>query len=107
MTELSKFDRWFNRWAWPLFLLFIVIVLLFYMGTTVYWMFNPKPAEQVVFKIVGINNETLNSSTLTNLHFECIKYCNDKSSSDYRRSCWEQCAMLGKEGCSNGAQKKD
>lgn len=58
------------------------------------------PSEnKMTFEIIGINN-SMNTTSIADLHFECIKYCSYHEE-DYnpKKMCYEQCAMLGKEVC--------
>jgi ascorbate-specific PTS system EIIC-type component UlaA len=62
--------------------------------------FKEVPEQTINFNITGITNST-NSSSLTSLHFECIKFCTDnyysRGDSTRMTKCYEQCASLGKE----------
>lgn len=65
----------------------------------------------IIISVVGQKNETINlnvtgitssinATSLTSLHFECIKYCTVHSS--YVHDCWNECAKLGQElNCMN------
>lgn len=77
-----------------------MVVLLYLAGLWTYnTFFNEKINEPVKFEIVGIVNST-NATTLVQIHFECIKYCEEQNSDDYGdKQCWEQCAKLGQEEC--------
>jgi hypothetical protein len=51
--------------------------------------------QTITFNITGINN-TEDTGTLAQLHFECIKWCGTKY--DQRLlDCWDQCSTLGEE----------
>lgn len=55
-----------------------------------------QPEEQrITFNVVGVT-DSMNASTLVQVHFECIKWCGRET---YRENCWGQCEKLGREGC--------
>lgn len=58
-------------------------------------------SKVITFQVTGITNSQ-NASTLVQLHWECIKYCMSQytGGTSELTNCWEQCALLGKEGCS-------
>lgn len=61
-----------------------------------FWM-PPQPEKTIKFEITGIVNGT-EANTLAQVHYECIKYCISHTSVNMDK-CYEQCALLGKEGC--------
>ena len=76
--------------------LFIIGMLWYGMSIT-YEIFHPT-SEKVQLEIIGVINAT-NATTLTSLHFECIKMCKNQFYNDGSKlnSCWQQCSGLGKE----------
>ncbi len=76
-------------------LFIIVIVYMLVIGVR---SFYPEKEKVITFNVIGIINDT-NATTLTQLHFECIKFCGDNlySSSNSLNSCFEQCSSIGKE----------
>jgi len=98
---MTKVKNFFSDNA--LFLLFILVLYLWF-GWVVYSTFFIHEDKIITFQVVGITNST-NSSSLMGLHYECIKYCMGHTSSSYDRSnCWEQCSLLGREGCINDSR---
>lgn len=92
-----KTKQLINDYLGVIFLFFIMILALIYVGVTIYDVFHPGPNKTITFNVTGITNST-NATTLTQLHFECIKYCtNYYGSSGYTKDCYDQCALLGKE----------
>lgn len=81
-------------------LLIVFAIGLLILGISLFYnaFFNPANNSTITFNITGIVNTT-NATTLTQLHFECIKYCASEQDGDYNRlnSCYNQCAMLGSE----------
>lgn len=73
----------------------IIIIYLIVMGVR---SFYPEKEKVITFNVIGIVNDT-NATTLTQLHFECIKYCGDNlySSSNSLNSCFSECEKLGSE----------
>jgi hypothetical protein len=62
----------------------------------------PSSSENktITFNVTGIENST-DANSLIQLHLECIKYCVSYFSEGYdsQYRCYEQCSLLGKEGC--------
>ena len=77
-----------------------VITLFGWLIWSIYSAFYiPEKDNIVKFEVVGIINSE-NATTLVQLHYECIKYCMSHTSGSMEKGkCWEQCALLGKEGC--------
>jgi len=84
----------------------IGIAFLGYVILQFVYIYNPQfraPVKNntVTFEVTGITNSE-DPSTLVAVHFECIKYCNDRfggNSLSYLEECYKQCSLLGKEGC--------
>lgn len=56
-------------------------------------------SKTIRFEVTGITNSE-NSSTLVQIHWECIKYCMSYTSGESEQDkCWKQCELLGKEVC--------
>lgn len=72
----------------------IVIMLTVYGSFTAYSIFHPVN-ETITFNVVGIVND-VNATSLVQVHFECIKYC-EQHNVDYNptKLCFEQCQKLG------------
>ena len=89
-----------ERWLQTIVLLLFGIGIIGWLIWTIYSAFYipDKPTKPITFEITGITNSE-NASTLVQIHFECMKYCTTRYSSDYVKSCWDQCALLGKESC--------
>lgn len=83
-----------------IFLLVAVILILLVGGAAIYDLFRPQDTDTYKFEVTGIVGAE-NATTLTSLHFECIKYCIDHTSNDYgsRDKCYSACQTLGKESC--------
>jgi hypothetical protein len=77
---------------------FILLIFLSYVIISGYKIFYPEKEKVITFNIIGIVNST-NATTLTQLHFECIKFCGKEISysQDAVIKCYEQCSSLGKE----------
>jgi hypothetical protein len=52
--------------------------------------------QTINFNITGIVNST-NTTTIAQIHFECIKYCIGHTNVDYYSDCWKECSTLGSE----------
>jgi len=78
----------------------LVIGILGWLAWSIYsTIYYPEKENIVKFEVVGITNSE-DTTTLMQLHYECIKYCmSHNSGSINRQQCWEQCALLGKEQC--------
>lgn len=64
---------------------------------TIVGFFRTTTDNTVKLEVVGITNTT-NATTLTQIHYECIKFCSNKyGQSDTVRNCYAQCAILGRE----------
>ena len=83
---------------WVLGILCVVVIA--YLIVTIVQSFMPKEAQTIKFEVTGIVDDT-NATSLTQVHLECIKYCVDHvdGSYGYRDKCYDQCVLLGKEGC--------
>lgn len=74
----------------------IVIVIAIMIGALIIvFSLHSQKVSQFTFNVIGINNASLNASTLVSVHFECIKFCTGYDVND----CYNQCALLGKEQC--------
>ena len=63
----------------------------------------PEKDNIIKFEVVGVVNSSESASSLVQIHYECMKYCMSHTSGDSeQRECWNQCALLGKEGCNDG-----
>lgn len=98
MTQppLAKF---LDNYGAVLLMLFFLAVIF---GSLVVSWVRPQKQDRVVFEIVGVNNQSINATTLTQLHYECIKFCANKfyDMQGKLTDCYTQCATLGKEkGC--------
>lgn len=80
------------------FFTMIAICGLAFIGVNVYNGFYPKN-DTVTFNVIGVT-DPVNATTLTQLHYECIKYCAYTFREDYQKQkqCYDQCSLLGKEG---------
>lgn len=89
-----------KKWKLAIELLKWIAIIIIGVLIIVGILFKQPSQDSVTFQVVGYANET-NTTALTSLHYECMKYCAEKFyNSDFDRgSCWEQCASLGKEGC--------
>lgn len=72
------------------------ISMIFYIANDTFF---TDHSNEITLRIVGVNNETLNASSLVSIHYECIKICNKMNSESLIKRCWEECAKLGKEQC--------
>lgn len=74
------------------------VCVLLYAGTAalIYSFSEPKDMN-VTFEVIGIQ-EPVNATTIVQLHYECIRMCNDYYYGSIQKltSCWDQCANLGK-----------
>jgi hypothetical protein len=63
--------------------------------------FKSSQNADITLNVVGIVNVT--NSSLISLHYECIKYCEHEATYNAQQTvdCWNQCALLGREGCHN------
>ena len=81
------------------FCLFVITIFGWLIWAIYSAFYIPEKDNIVKFEVVGITNSE-NATTLVQLHYECMKYCMSHSSGDMEQEkCWEQCALLGKEGC--------
>jgi hypothetical protein len=86
------------------FFVIFVLTILGWLIWSIYGAFylpEKDNAKTIRFEVTGISNSE-NASTLVQLHWECMKYCVEEYG-NYGMStagCWEECAKLGKEGCS-------
>ena len=93
--ELKNFEKHIST---TLYIIIIVAVIVF-MVVTVVKMFAPQKEDLVRLEVVGIT-DSINASTLTSLHYECVKFCADRYANDYStKQCFDACASLGREGC--------
>lgn len=99
MKKKYKFQEIINA---TILILFIIGILgwLIWSIYQAFWM-PEKPAQTIKFEVTGVLNSE-NASTLVQIHYECIKYCLSHVQSSYPKDCWEQCSLLGQEGCKNG-----
>lgn len=94
---MTKFERYIQT---LLVILFVVALLGYLVWSIVSTIWFPTYNDKTIkFEVTGITNSE-NASTLVQVHYECIKYCLSYAT-DYKNECWRQCALLGKEGCSN------
>jgi len=73
-----------------------VMLLLVVVGSLYVFQGFYQDNKNVTFDIVGVV-AGVNATTLSSLHFECIKYCGRSIQNEYMKQCWDQCASLGKE----------
>lgn len=99
MKKKKTFEDYIQTIAITLFAIGLVGWLIWSIYSAFY--IPDKPNKTITFEVTGITNSA-NASTLVQVHFECIKYCNANTPNQYMSDCWAQCATLGKEGCSNG-----
>jgi hypothetical protein len=94
MMKLEKISEYLKT---AVMVLFVIGVLWNAMVMT-YGLFHPGPEQKVQLEVTGIINST-NATTLTSLHYECIKFCQSKFHGEYEKlnDCWKQCSSLGKE----------
>ena len=62
--------------------------------------FSEEKPIQVSFNVTGIS-DNMNATTLTYLHFDCIKFCAKQfyDAPSARSSCFTECSKLGQEEC--------
>lgn len=84
----------FETFMQALALFTIGLGILAYAGVTIYQ--STQPAKEITFNVVGISNESMNTTTKLNLHFECFKYCIDhnREYSGPTQGCWEECYKM-------------
>jgi len=73
----------------------LIVGMISYFTIEIYKSTHPQSPPTINFQIMGISNAS-NTSTLAQMHYECIKWCANR---EYTRLCWEECEKLGKEGC--------
>ena len=75
-----------------------ISVIIYFIFQAVSTFFVGEKEQVIKFEVMGIVNET-NATTYTQIHFECIKFCqkNEQSSNVELAKCYEQCTQLGKE----------
>ena len=100
--QKSKNDFWAFARENMIVLAFFLIMLVVASGIIINW-FRPASEDKVVFNITGVT-DSINATTLTQLHFECMKYCANKfyDSGGKLTECYSQCATLGKEQVCGG-----
>ena len=94
--KAKNISNYIDKIAWTI----ICIMVVAFLGVQIYVTISGKvPKLEITFNITGINNESLNASSLTSLHFDCIKFCATQFYDEYgsRNDCWAQCASLGRE----------
>lgn len=87
-----------DDWIQNIVLFILGISIIFLASAETYKTFNENNST-ITFNITGITNST-NASSLVQIHFECIKYCqkNEQTESIEVKYCYEQCSKLGQEG---------
>jgi hypothetical protein len=89
-------EEWFRLGLLTVFAIAILGWLVWAIYAT-FWI--PDTPKTIKFEVTGIVNGT-NANTLVQVHYECIKYCTEQyGSSGYTKDCYNQCTLLGKEGC--------
>lgn len=80
---------------WMFYAIGIIIIIWF--SVMIYTSLVPREPETIKFEVTGIATP-LNASTLVQIHYECIQYCQNRANSWSDRSlCFEQCSKLGSE----------
>lgn len=88
--------------AWLVVLFVLAILVMLIIG-----MFKPQADTNINLNVTGVTG-SLNASTLTSLHYQCIEMCihHGFDYSSELDKCYQQCASLGKEECGNGEIQK-
>lgn len=75
----------------------LMVIYGLVLGTLyVYKLFVPNSNEFKI-EVIGVT-DSVNATTLTSIHFECIKFCTQRGYDSYgRKACWDECATLGQE----------
>jgi hypothetical protein len=98
MAKKKTFDDYIQTIVLIVFVFSILGWLIWSIYSTFY-IPEKDNSKTIKFEVTGVLNSE-NASTLVQIHWECIQYCmSHTSGTTEQEECWNQCSLLGKEGC--------